>query len=104
MAKGPCCLERGCETAEGRKRAYPHIRFAERLEPPCTADRCAWCDCARCLWRTLQALKRLEAAAELEEKERIARVELAVRLRRCWDCGVSLSENPATPPCDCIQF
>ena len=100
MGKSKCCEEQGCE---GRKRE-PYIRHAERLEPVCTADRCAYCDCARCLWRTLQALKRLEAAKAQEEKERIARAEIEMRLRRCWDCGVSLSENPASPPCDCIQF
>ena len=101
-SKGRCCTERGCETAEGRSRDYPYIRDAEHLWPACTASRCILCDCRDCLWQTLQAVKRAEEEYRREREARYPYRETI--LLRCDDCGVSKSENPSLPPCDCIPF
>lgn len=102
MGKGRCCLERGCETAEGRKRSEPYIRYAEHLWPACTAERCLYCDCAQCLWRTLQAVKQAEESIDREMEARYPQSEAI--MHRCFDCGISLAENPTMQPCDCIPF
>lgn len=102
MEKGPCCYERGCESVEGSKRSETYIRYAEHLWPACTEERCLWCDCKECLWRTLQAVKRHEEYLASQIEARYPATEAI--MHRCFDCGTSRAENPTLPLCDCIPF
>ena len=107
----PCCGATGClldpkAMIESRGTTETPIRDADQLANPCAADRCAWCDCKECLWRTQQESAReyREWRRKQDEKEKEGRlsIERSLLLRRCSECGISRSENPSMPPCDCI--